>query len=136
MATVTYPEDSSSSFIMIALTQADSVYALTRDKCPCIITNAGASGATEVTLPQDAKAGDQVIALCLAAQDILLAPSSAGAVFASDGTTYAKQTDDKNIIGDNIGECITLVSLGDGDWIAINQQTVDEAAESFSEMES
>lgn len=136
MATISRPEDSSGSYTIMVLTQADSVYTLDRAYCPCIIVNTGASGATEVTLPQDAKAGDQVIALCLAAQDILLAPSAAGAVYASDGTTYAKQTDDKNINGDNIGECITLVSLGDGDWIAINQQTVDEAAESFSEVES
>ncbi len=131
MATIVRPVDSASSKTVIKLTQADSPYTLARDLCPCLIINEGATGAVTVTLPGDAKGGEQVEAMCLAAQDIILDPGNAvDRIIGDDGTSLTDLADGKALIGDAIGEKCTLVCLGDdgtGDleWLATLQQLND-----------
>lgn len=136
MATETNQSDGHQTKRVINVTQADTPYTLNRNDCPCVIHNSGATGAVEVTLPQDAKGGEEVIALVIADQDLQISPGAAGAIYASNGTAYAKQTDDKYLNGDDGGEAIHLVSIGGGDWVAVNQQLNNAAANSFSEVEA
>ena len=136
MATITKPTDSAQSRTIINLTQADSPYTLDRNDCPCLIHNLGATGAVNVILPQDAKGGEEAEFLVIADQDLQADPGAVGAVYASNGTAYAKQTDNKYINGDDGGEAVKLTSLGGGDWAATNQQVNNAAANSFSEVEA
>ena len=127
---------------VINVTQADDDYTLERHECPALITNQGATGACTVNLPTDAKGGEEVEAVVVAAQDILLNPGSGNRIIGSDGSTYADLADGEEVIGDAAGETIRLVCLGpDGsgnlEWLAVVQHDNSPAAGgSFNEEDS
>lgn len=133
MVTTTNPTDGAQTRRIIALTQADDSYDLDRNDCPCLIHNSGATGAVTVNLPTDAKGGEEVTALCLAAQDLALNPGSGNQIYADDATAYGALAAGKSLIGDALGESVTLIALGDGDWVAVKQTANDAAAGAFNE---
>lgn len=114
--TITPAQDSAQGYTIVV--DADTSFTLDRNDCPALVHNASASGTVVVTLPQDAKAGDTVRGYVTVAQALRFDPGAAGAIYCSNGTSKAKQTDDKYVQGSAIGESIKLVSLGNGDWVA------------------
>lgn len=94
---------------------------LNRYDCPQLISNLGASGTVTATLPQDAKAGDEVFVFVQAAQAFRIDPGAAGAIYING----AKQTDDKYIESAVIGDFVRLVADGNGDWDASGYQTIE-----------
>jgi hypothetical protein len=134
MATKISPSYSYQSLTVITL--VDEAYTLDKNDCPCLFINTGATTTSTVTLPQDADGGEVVEVACTVAQDIRLDPGAAGAIYGDDASSWAKQTDNKYINGDALGEAIKLVSDGNGDWVAINQSANDAAAGNFNEVES
>lgn len=131
MATKVKPSDSAQSKTILKVTQADSPVTLERNDCPILITNEGATGACVVNLPTDAKGGEQVEAMCLAAQDIDIHPGTGNRIIGDDGTNPAADfADAASANGDALGEKITLVCLGpdstgDLEWLATLQQLND-----------
>jgi hypothetical protein len=142
MATELPKSPGSRSVTILKLTQADSPYSLTVEQCPCFITNEGATGALAVNLPTAAVGGEEVKALCLAAQDIKLTPGANNRIIGSDGTAFGDFANNKGVIGDAIGEKVTLICNGpDGssnlEWVAEVQTNNNPGTVSnFNEEES
>ena len=137
MATVVSPSDGAQTYTIVKVTQADTPYALDRNKCPVLVTNEGATGACVLSLPTDAKGGEVVEALCLAAQDIKIDPGDANRLIGDDGTSYTDITDGSALVGDAIGEAVKLVcigpdSTGDIEWVA-TKQTNNDGSDVFNE---
>jgi hypothetical protein len=88
---------------------------LTREQCGSLLTNLGAAGAIELTLPQDAQEGDFFRVAVLTAQAFQISPGAAGAVYFSG----AKQTDNKHVWADDEAEAGTIICVGDNDWVFI-----------------
>lgn len=80
-------------------------------------SNVGASGAVTLTLPQDATAGVHYHFSVCVAQELRLEPGAAGAIYLVAG----KGTDDKYATANAIGEAITLVADGNGDWVSLGE---------------
>jgi len=141
VATKTKPSDSAQSKTVLKVTQADTGVTIDREDCPILITNSGATGACVVNLPTDAKGGEQVEAMCLAAQDIALDPQGSNVIIGDDGTNVATAfAAGKQVIGDALGEKITLVCLGPNssgnlEWLATLQQ-LNDGSGVFNEEES
>ncbi len=125
MTTTAQRSDGTQTYKVVDVTAA---YTIDKDDCPILIVNTSAAGAVAVTLPQDAKAGSVVTAVATVAQVLDIESGTAGAIYASNGTTFAKQTDDRYVRADGIGDQVTLVADGNGDWIAINQGAMAQAA--------
>jgi len=87
------------------------------------IINTGAQGAVVHVLPQSVPAGCEFEALNTVAQDHGFAPGAAGAVYIEG----AKQSDDKDITTDAIGDSLKVVSDGNGDWFG--QAVITSAAD-------
>jgi hypothetical protein len=121
---------------VLNVTQADTPYDLDRNHCPVLIHNRGATGACAVNLPTNPKGGEVVDAVAIAAQDITLDPGDSASITASDGSSYAEQTDGLTIIGDAGGESIRLVYDAEGaTWMSVRQLDAAGAGE-FSEVTS
>ena len=142
MVTKNDPTDGAMNMTVIAATDSDSPYTLDRVECPALIHNEGAAGALVVNLPIDAKGGEVVEAVCLAAQDIAIDPGDGNRIIGSDGTAYGDLADGKQVIGDAKGETIKLVCLGPDDngdieWLAVRQHdNAPAAADNFNEEQS
>lgn len=78
-------------------------------------TNLGAGAARVLTLPQDARVGCWFHFVVMAAQELRIAPGTAGAIYISG----AKQADNKYITANDEGESVMLVADGNGDWISL-----------------
>lgn len=94
-----------------AFTAADT---LTKEESGKLVTNLGAAGAVELTLPQDAPAGCYFDVFVAVAQDLRLSPGAAGAIYIG-----AKGTDNKWASADAIGESVRVVADGNGDWYTV-----------------
>jgi hypothetical protein len=92
-----------------------SARTLTRAESGSVITNSGASGSVEVTLPQDAEVGDYFDFIVLTAQALQASPGAAGAVYFAG----AKQTDDKHIWADDEAEAGRMICVGSNDWVFV-----------------
>lgn len=80
-----------------------------------IISNLGGGADTAIhILPQAARKGTRYKAICQAAFDTGFDPGTAGAIYVEG----AKQTDDKYVTVDAIGDSIEVVADGAGDWHA------------------
>jgi hypothetical protein len=79
-----------------------------------VIVNLGASGAVIHNLPQSCPAGTKYTAYAAVAQDHGFAPGAAGAIYVEG----AKQTDDKDVSVDAIGDALIVTADGNGDWLA------------------
>lgn len=77
-----------------------------------ILINTGAAGTAIHVLPQSCPAGTTFTAQCATAYDTGFAPGAAGAIYIEG----AKQTDDKNVTVDAIGDSLRVTSDGNGDW--------------------
>ena len=80
-------------------------------------TNLGAGGAITFTLPQTVRAGFVCRFAVMVAQQLRIDPGAAGGIYI-DGL---KQADDSYIWADAIGESVTLVADGNGDWVATTE---------------
>lgn len=87
---------------------------LTIDQTGSIFTNLGASGSVTVSLPTNAAGikGIEYQFIVMAAQAFVINPGAAGALYIAG----AKQSDAATISADDEGECVTVVSDGNGDW--------------------
>ena len=108
------PSDSAQSKRIVVVT---SDRTLKRHEAPALITNEGATSAVKVTLPQDAKGGEEFEFLVLTAQNLQVDPGAAGAIYQFNGTNYAKRTDDKYVQGAAVGDFLRINANGDGDWL-------------------
>lgn len=80
---------------------------------PKLFTNTGAVGVVTLTAPQeDVRGGEKVVLAATVAQAFRFQPGAAGAVYVND----AKQTDNKYVEINTVGESLTLVHDGNGDW--------------------
>lgn len=125
MTTTAQRSDGTQTYKVVDVTAA---YTIDKDDCPILIVNTSAAGAVTVTLPQDAKAGSVVTAVTTVAQNLDITPGAAGGIYASDASTFAKQEDNKYIRANGIGDQVTLIADGNGDWIATNQGAAASAA--------
>jgi len=121
------PSDSSQSVTII---DADTSFTLDREDCPCTIHNASATGAVVVTLPIDIKGGEQVTLSGMVAQTLRVEPQ--GRIWATDGTTFAKQADTKYLGAAGLGENVLLTAIAndgtDNVWLATAQSDMAQAA--------
>ncbi len=78
-------------------------------------TNLGAGGVVTLTLPQVVRAGFPIEVVVMAAQQLHIDPGAAGAWYING----AKQTDDKYIWADAIGESTKGKADGNGDWVSL-----------------
>jgi len=87
------------------------------------IFNTGAEAASIHTLPQSTPAGTKFKAVAFVAQDHGFAPGAAGGVYVEG----AKQTDDKDVTVDAIGDTLEVIADGNGDWAGV--ATITSAAD-------
>lgn len=106
--------------MVLAATAAVTLYA---HQTGLKLVNTGASGAVVHVLPQAAHAGVEYEALNTVAQDHGFAPGAAGAVYIEG----AKQTDDKDVYTDAIGDSLKVIADGNGDWFG--QAVITSAAD-------
>lgn len=141
MATITSPNQGNQTRHVVHLTQADSPYTLDPNLCPCTIHNEGATNAVNVDLSGNFKGGEEIRAVVIAAQDIILDPGAGNRIIGSDGTAFADLADGKGVIGDAAGEIIQLECLGADsngaiEWLVTSQQNANAAAGQFNQEEA
>jgi len=89
--------------------------ALTAAESGSVHTNLGAAGTVTFTLPQTGvSAGTAFTFACMADQALRVDPGAAGAVYIKG----VKQADDKYVQISDIGDFMTLVADGNGDWVS------------------
>uniref|UniRef100_A0A6M3KVJ9 Uncharacterized protein n=1 Tax=viral metagenome TaxID=1070528 RepID=A0A6M3KVJ9_9ZZZZ len=95
-----------------------SAYTMSRYESGHVVhTNYGASGAVVITLPQTVSTGYPCRFAVMAAKELRVDPGAAGAIYING----AKQADNAYISSSHIGDEITLVSDGNGDWVVSSQ---------------
>ncbi len=90
-------------------------FALTALQSGTTHTNLGAVGAVTVTLPQSPPKGTCFKFVCMADQELRLAPGAAGGIYIKG----LKQADNKYVSITDIGDFIHLIADGNGDWVAV-----------------
>jgi len=82
-----------------------------------VICNTGASGALAHVLPTagTAPAGTRFTAYATVAQDHGFSPGTGSAIYVEG----SKQTDDKEVTVDAIGDALEVIATDDNDWVAI-----------------
>lgn len=91
-----------------------SNFTLTAAKSGTVHTNLGAGGAITATLPLNPPAGTAFQFVCMADQELRLAPGTAGGIYIKG----AKQADNKYVSVTDIGDFVHLIADGNGDWVA------------------
>jgi hypothetical protein len=91
---------------------------LTESESGGVHTNLGATGTITLTLPASAEAGVKFTFAVQSAQQLRVDPGTA-AIRDNSG-----QTADKYKWADAIGECLTLVADGNGDWVTVAKNGV------------
>lgn len=77
-------------------------------------TNSGAGGVITATLPQSPPMGTALSFVCMADEELRIAPGAAGGIYVKG----AKQADNKYVSITDIGDFIHLVADGSGDWVS------------------
>ncbi|MCB9849135.1 MAG: hypothetical protein H6817_00350 [Phycisphaerales bacterium] len=90
-------------------------FTLTARQSGGVFTNLGAAGAVTVTLPQSPPEGTAFKFVCMADQELRIAPGAAGGVYVKG----AKQADNKYVSITDIGDFIHIIADGNGDWVAV-----------------
>ena len=88
---------------------------LTAAQSGTVHTNLGAVGVAIFVLPQSSPAGTEFKFVCMADQEIRLAPGTAGGIYIKG----AKQADNKYVSITDIGDFIHVIADGNGDWVAV-----------------
>jgi len=88
---------------------------LTKEETLSFHTNLGATASVSLALPQDAATGCLFSFSVMASFGLIIDPGAAGGIYING----AKQGDDAHIWADAIGESITLVNDGNGDWASL-----------------
>ena len=78
-------------------------------------TNLGATGAITATLPADPPTGTEFRFVCMADQELRMAPGAAGGIYIKG----AKHADNKYVSVTDIGDFVHLIADGNGDWVAV-----------------
>lgn len=88
---------------------------VTRADSGTVHTNLGAVGPITASLPQNPPTGTELKFVCMADQELRLAPGFAGGIYIKG----AKQADNKYVAITDIGDFVHLVADGNGDWVAV-----------------
>ena len=83
-------------------------------------TNRGASGGIVFTLPSAPK-GTRFTFAVVTADELDVAPPTGGRLEYNGAGTWASHAADKVARGDTLADCITFVSKGSNDYMAVNQ---------------
>lgn len=78
-------------------------------------TNLGAGGVVTVTLPANPPTGTEYRFVCMADQELRLAPGAGNGIYIKG----AKQADNKYVSITDIADFVHLIADGNGDWVAV-----------------